>query len=610
MLIDADRDPIPDVPAIYFVMPTVENVRLIGADCSRQLYDSYHVNFASPASTVLLEELAKLALEAEAVSQISQVVDHYVDYVSLEDQLVDFNMRDSFLSLNDPSTPDDVVLATVDSIVTAVFSIVATLGQVPVMRYPRGGPAEMVADKVAKRIREHLRQNAAFLGDSGSTASFQRPLLVLMERSADLGPLLQHPWSYRALCHDLLGMRLNRLTCQEEAEDGSSQPKTHHYTLEMSDAFWNQHAGSPFTTVAEAVDVALQNYRSEVEAIGSAAQQRGASAGAEDLDSHLSQSTQQLQSAMSALPALQERKRNIDMHTNIATALLHKIRNCSLDLFVGAEEAILGGRPSSQDRAEVEKLIREGAHGLAEDRLRLLCLYFLCCRPPDADLQPLVEALSRQQVDLRPFTYLKQMMAFRSTVSTAVQPADQEPAGVMKSVFKVSGAPPPIVPALWSMLSEPPAHPAGHGWVGHEPHLHAPGECEGAPAGKAGDAHDGYRLCPHGPAAPPGGGQYARTLAGSAAGRWPAQLSAWSAVAGFLTLDPKLGADAQAGEGGRRGAYRDAIVVMIGGGNYLEFQNLMEHAQRHQNKKRVLYVCTELRAGTEFVGQLAKLAKP
>eukprot|EP00128_Syssomonas_multiformis_P011689 Colp12_sorted_trinity150504_noHs@11408 len=39
LLLHSDRDPIPDVPAVYFVLPTPENVKRICQDCKNRLYE-------------------------------------------------------------------------------------------------------------------------------------------------------------------------------------------------------------------------------------------------------------------------------------------------------------------------------------------------------------------------------------------------------------------------------------------------------------------------------------------------------------------------------------------------------------------------------------------
>jgi hypothetical protein len=244
LLIESEREPVPDVPAIYFVMPTAENVARIGDDCARRLYDSYHVNFAQPVARPLLEALAAATLRAEAVSQVSQVVDQYLGYVSLEDELVDLNVRAAFHRLNDPHSSDAQIEGLLATIADGVFAAVATMGAVPVIRCARGGAAEMVAQLLASRLRDALAAGAPFLADGGgSGGGFARPVLLLCERSLDMAVMLQHPWSYRALCHDLLGMRLNRLACADSADDKKPAAPPHSYNLERGDAFWTQQAG-------------------------------------------------------------------------------------------------------------------------------------------------------------------------------------------------------------------------------------------------------------------------------------------------------------------------------------------------------------------------------
>lgn len=90
----SDRDAIPDVPAVYFVLPTEENLGRIGQDFQKNLYDYYHLNFISPISRERLEDLAAFALEANAVAQIQKVFDQYLNFISLEDDMFILQQQD------------------------------------------------------------------------------------------------------------------------------------------------------------------------------------------------------------------------------------------------------------------------------------------------------------------------------------------------------------------------------------------------------------------------------------------------------------------------------------------------------------------------------------
>lgn len=72
----SDRDPIPEVPAIYFCAPTEENLGRISQDFQNNLYDVYHLNFISPISREKLEDLASSAIQANCVANIHKVSTH------------------------------------------------------------------------------------------------------------------------------------------------------------------------------------------------------------------------------------------------------------------------------------------------------------------------------------------------------------------------------------------------------------------------------------------------------------------------------------------------------------------------------------------------------
>lgn len=69
----SNRPPLPDVPAIYFVTPTLSNIRRIAEDLERNVYESFHLSFVEPISRSLLEELAALVAKDGTVDLVQQV---------------------------------------------------------------------------------------------------------------------------------------------------------------------------------------------------------------------------------------------------------------------------------------------------------------------------------------------------------------------------------------------------------------------------------------------------------------------------------------------------------------------------------------------------------
>ena len=69
----SNRPPLPDVPAVYFVAPTLQNIRRIAQDLEKSLYESFHISFVEPLSRALLEELAAAAAKDGTGELITQV---------------------------------------------------------------------------------------------------------------------------------------------------------------------------------------------------------------------------------------------------------------------------------------------------------------------------------------------------------------------------------------------------------------------------------------------------------------------------------------------------------------------------------------------------------
>ncbi len=213
-----DRDPVPDVPAIYFCRPTEENLARIAKDLEDGLYGSYYFNFISPISRQRLEDLAQAALRVDAVAHVKRLFDQYVNFISLESEMFTLRHQNSsslsYHALNTPAVTDAGMEDMIGQVVESLFSVCVTLGTVPIIRCPRGNAAEAVAARLDKKLRENLRdaRNSLFLSDGVQAGqfSFYRPVLILLDRQFDLATPLHHTWTYQAMTHDVLQYSLNR----------------------------------------------------------------------------------------------------------------------------------------------------------------------------------------------------------------------------------------------------------------------------------------------------------------------------------------------------------------------------------------------------------------
>ncbi|CAG8749554.1 13269_t:CDS:2, partial [Funneliformis caledonium] len=128
MLLRSERQPISDVPAIYFVEPTSENIQRISEDLAKNLYESYYINFLTAISRPLLEELAATTISNNTSNLISQVYDQYLNFIVCEPNLFSLNQPNIYYSLNDPTTAETAIERAIDRTVSSLFSMLVTMG--------------------------------------------------------------------------------------------------------------------------------------------------------------------------------------------------------------------------------------------------------------------------------------------------------------------------------------------------------------------------------------------------------------------------------------------------------------------------------------------------
>lgn len=121
---------IPDVPVIYFVEPTASNIQTITSDLSRGLYSPAYINFLSSVPRPILEDFASQIATASVAEHISQVYDQYLNFVVSEPDLFSLGMGlETYWTINSAKTTDEQMDASVDRIVSGLFSVVVTMGK-------------------------------------------------------------------------------------------------------------------------------------------------------------------------------------------------------------------------------------------------------------------------------------------------------------------------------------------------------------------------------------------------------------------------------------------------------------------------------------------------
>lgn len=137
LLLNSEREPIPDVPAVYFCRPTKENLAIIARDCAKGLYGKAHLNFVTKLDRALMEDFAKLVVQSGSLDAIAGMHDQYLDFVCLEQQLFSLSIKNSYVLYNGSGASEQMMETAMTEIAYGLFSQVATLGKVPIIRCPR-----------------------------------------------------------------------------------------------------------------------------------------------------------------------------------------------------------------------------------------------------------------------------------------------------------------------------------------------------------------------------------------------------------------------------------------------------------------------------------------
>lgn len=562
--VDSSREALPDVPAVYFLLPSQANVATVCGDLEQGLYDSYHLNFISALPRPRLEELASTAVHAAALPAVKKVFDQYLNFISLEEDL--FSLRRSgpenplsFYAIHQRGMEEEQMNGILEAIADQLFSVCVTHGSVPIIRCPRGNAAEQVAERLERKLRDNLRdtRNNLFAGEGARLGAlgFQRPLLLILDRSQDLATPLHHTWTYQALVHDVLELELNRVLLP-----GSEGAKAKEYDLNTSDRFWLAQKGAPFPAVAEAVQGELDGYRSSEEEIRKLKSAMGLEgSGTEEAVSMMADTTSKLTSTVSSLPELLEKKRLIDQHMNLATALLEAIKARKLDRYFEAEEKLL--QKTSSDRSALQNLLSDPLAGTPEDKIRLILQDLIYAEGDETETEVLLSAAGLSESDAPALNFLR-----LSKRLGAKRPKGQTSEGI-NALYSGMGT--KTISMFPKLLSQGSAFvmEGVKNLVNKRHNLPVTKLTEAAMELKEGGEVDDYRY-----------------------------------------LDPKLlRPDGSAPRS--RTPFQEAIVFVVGGGNYAEYQNLVDYAKGNNQEaaKRITYGTTELINSHQFLAQLNRL---
>ena len=554
------------MPVIYFVEPTVENIRVIIDDLAADKYDKFYINFTFSINRELLEDFAKKVSLTGKASKIKQVYDQYLDFIVTEPNLFLLDVPRVFSTFNNPATKEDDIHSLAGKIADGILSTIIATASVPIIRCPRNGAAELVATQLDLKLRDYLSNTRNLINQLVQ----QRPVLVILDRSIDLSAMLSHSWIYQCMVSDVFELKRNTIRLVKFADDKET---VKNYDIDPKDFFWSKNSALPFPDVVENADIELNAYKKDAQDLTN----KTGITSFSDIDPN-STDTLHIQQAVDALPELTARKATLDMHMDVLATLLKELEAKSLDKFFEIEQNCHDPKIQNQ----FLELMNTGAkRDNSTDKLRTFLILVLTLDLPDSFVANVQLILKEKYptIDLAALEYvkgLKQRMKL-SNISTLTENSGQRSSSV--DVSKNNSA---LFNGLSSKLY---------------------GLADGRlTEGLSSLASGLKKFLPAKTQLP------ITNIVEAIMDPNSASTALVQVTDDYLYLDPKL-------RGGhskppKRQTYLEAQVFVVGGGSYLEYQNLQEWCHMpNKPVRRVTYGSTDVMTATEFLQECGDLGR-
>ncbi|CDF87738.1 probable protein SLY1 [Zygosaccharomyces bailii] len=566
-LIQQRRASLPDVPAIYFVSPTQINIDKIVEDLKEDKYCDFYVNFTSTISRDLLEDFAKQVSQTGRADRIKQVFDQYLDFVVTEPELFSLELPGTYSLLNNPNSSEEVITSSCDLVADGLFNAVMTTNSVPIIRAPRGGPAEIVAEKLGGKLRDYvINTRSSNTSSALDSESLERCVLVILDRSIDFACMFAHSWIYQCMVFDVFKLSRNTITIPLKSEQGQEQESQKKYDLEPDDFFWNENSHLPFPEAAENVETALSAYKTEASEIT----KRTGVSNLTDLDPNSNSDTVQMQEVVKRLPELTARKNIIDIHMNIFAALLSQLESKSLDTFFEVEQ----DPDNTKTRSRFMDILKDGKTANMEDKLRTFVVLYLTSEHglPKEFVKEVEKYFADNEYDISALTYVYKLRDFMQLSNRTLQNKSLEDGSSKATTgnnLSLSG--------LYGLT-------------------------EGRLQGGVGSLISGIKkLLPEKQTIP------ITNVVEAIMDPLNSSQKNLETTDAYLYFDPRITRGSHTRKP-KRQSYNKSLVFVIGGGNYFEYQNLQEwaHSQLH-NPKKLMYGSTDIVTPGDFLKEIAEL---
>lgn len=348
------RQPLPSLPAVYFLSPTDESVDALIRDWSEHAkYASAHVFFSNALPDALLKRVAA----SPARPHVKSLKELNFDFLAVEPRCFHLDTPAAMYRLYSPESPS--LLDECSSIAARLASLCVSMNEYPVIRY------EHTERDVARRIAAQLQERLDDLFRRGvyAPALTARACLLVVGRTVDpVSPILSE-FTYQAMAHHLLKVENNHYKFKYAGADKE-------VVLDDHDSLWptlrHMH-------VADAINWVIANFNSFLAANkGATVAKAGAKAVA---------SLKEMREAMQAMPEFFELLTKYALHMAIAGDCMAAFQKRQMMRIAQLEQDLATGFDASGAEAKnvmstLPPILTDPSVSV-EDKKRLIMLFII-----------------------------------------------------------------------------------------------------------------------------------------------------------------------------------------------------------------------------------------
>lgn len=387
-MLDMRRQPLPRIPAIYFITPTAESVEQLAQEASTQ-YQSFHFFFTGRLPDFLMDVLRR---NTQMLRKVKSLVELDLQFLALESRVFSLDRPAASMPqlYAEGSRAAHEEMTIISERLTEACKVLAPRVDWCVRCDATSNTSRTVSSlvkeqletaRLEQKVKDHeqtkddnYRNNTGQQVDQEDDDQITKGTLLIVDRATDLASPLIHEFSYQAMAHDLLTLDYQKPGgAHIEIPDTNNASKTKNLQLEDedNDRLWNEIRSAFVEEALVEAQKAFKNFL-ETDAAFKIRGKDTSEVGIKDMGA-----------AVRALPDSQKRADKHAMHIHALKSCLSTCHDLKLGRLALAEQDLIIGRHSDGTKIPPDEII-ESITGVLHDasipidhRARLLMLAFV-----------------------------------------------------------------------------------------------------------------------------------------------------------------------------------------------------------------------------------------